>query len=235
MLALPAAAWAVAQPRAVRAHLVSLSDFREISRDVFASVELAGDEQRAFEARLRGAQARVRDLFGSYSARPTIIIAADEESARQFSPNLHAAIHASPFGAFVVLGPEGLPSLDVLAHELSHAEHLARVGYLKWIATPAWFIEGVGMLADQRPKYSEDALMKADPSKEGLARIRELSSFEQFARGDLRLNYASAKVEVHRIWLRLGPAGLAAFLESQRLWRGFVDQLDQALDQDLAR
>jgi hypothetical protein len=207
-----------------------LSGFEQIAEDLFVSSDLSADEHEGLQRRLRDARTRVSDLFGEYSASPTVIVAANAESADRYSSNLHATFHAGPFGGYVVLGPEGLPSLDVLAHELVHAEHFHRVGYLNWMATPAWFIEGLGMQVDARPQYSAEALARASASGGDVSHVRELISFQQFGLGDLTVNNAAAKSEVFEVWAGFGPAGLTSFLGRQRLWQSFDEQLANELD-----
>jgi hypothetical protein len=164
-----------------------------------------------------------------YSADPWIIIAADPESARRYSFNLHATIHPSPFGrAYVVLGPEGLSDIDVVAHELAHAEHLERAGILLWWLTPAWFREGLAMQVDHRTKYGESALLRAIEAGEPVPNVQEMISFRQFSRGNLPLNYAAARRAVATIYHRLGPSGLSSLLRQQRLGRSFTGALKEA-------
>ena len=105
---LPIAAWAALAPHAARAHVIAFSDFIPRSDRLFVSPGLTGRKLEDVDDRLSEATNRVRSLFGAVRANPTVIIAADEESALRYSTNLHASTHVSPFGtAYVVLGPEG--------------------------------------------------------------------------------------------------------------------------------
>ncbi|MFV1968973.1 MAG: hypothetical protein ACC628_26435 [Pirellulaceae bacterium] len=218
------------QPRAVRAHLISASEFRVAGDRLFVSPSLGFSEEAEFANRHQRAKARVEHLFGGYSNDATIIVAADATSSMRYSPNEHATIHTSPFGAYVVLGPEGFVSVDVIAHELAHAEHFRRVGYFRWLATPAWFREGLAMQVDQRSEYSSAWLDRAAASGKAIPSVIELSTYAEFSRGDLTVNYAAARREVAQILSRLGPRGASRFLESQRLIPNFLGQLEWAME-----
>jgi hypothetical protein len=226
---LPFAAWAVSNPGAARAHLISHSDFRELDERLFVSPSFADAGAERLIVTIRDAEARVAELFGAYSAAPWIIVAADPESSSRYSFNTHATIHATPFGrTYVVLGPDGMSDTDVIAHELAHAEHLERVGFLLWWLTPSWFVEGLAMQVDHRPKYSESMLEGAMSEGKTIPDVMEMVSFAQFGSGNLSLNYAAARRAVSRIYSRLGPSGLASFLREQRLDTSFPSSLQEA-------
>jgi hypothetical protein len=176
---------------------------------------------------IHDAEGRVADLFGGYSAAPRIIVAADAESAKPYSSNTLATIHVVPFRqADVVFGPEGMFDLDVIAHELAHIEHLERVGRLVWWLTPTWFIEGLAMQVDHRPKYAEASLLQAAAHGEPLPQAEEMYTVNQFMRGDLPLNYAAARATVGAIYGQLGASGLSLFLGRQHFGTNFQRSLE---------
>ncbi len=55
----------------------------------------------------------------------------------------------SILGTHIVVGPSGI-NIDVLAHELSHVEIVARVGYWQWRRISNRFDEGLAVQADYR-------------------------------------------------------------------------------------
>jgi hypothetical protein len=229
---LPPVAWGLADPDAVRAHFVPYSDFRRLADRLFASPSFANADSERLASMIKEAEARVAVLFDGYTANPRIIVAADPESANRYSFNLHATIHPTPFGpAYVVLGPEGLWNIDVIAHELAHAEHLERVGILSWWLTPAWIREGLAMQVDHRPKYSELALGRALAAGESAPNVTELVSFKQFSRGNLALNYAAARRAVSIICRQLGPEGLSSLVRGRQLETSFTIMLEKAAAQ----
>jgi hypothetical protein len=230
---LPFVAWGITNPDAVRAHLVSHSDFRALDERLFVSPSFADAESERLAGTIRDAEARVSELFGAYSATPWIIAAADPESASRYSFNTHATIHATPFGrTYVVLGPDGLFDPDVIAHELAHAEHLERVGFLLWWMTPSWFVEGLAMQVDHRPRYSKSTLEQALAAGEPAPDVLSMVSFADFNRGDLPLNYAAARQTVSLIYTRLGASGITSFLRGQGIGTSFPSLLEDAARPD---
>ena len=227
---LPIAAWATLAPHAARAHAIGISDFIPRSDRLFVSPGLTGRQLADIEDRLSEAANRVQSLFGAVRASPTVIIAADEESALRYSTNLYASTHVSPLGtAYVMLGPEGLESVDVIAHELAHAEHFERVGYLRWLATPFWFIEGLGMQVDHRSEYSDDALSEARAARRTIPTVSDLFWAHDFSERDLTMNYAASREAVAGVLAELPPHRLPPFLEGQSVLRPFHSQLAKAL------
>ena len=80
------------------------------------SVELGRVEDDLVRAR-----ARVAGIFGEVRAHPTVIVVRDVAGIDRYCANDTGAAYNSPFGSFVVLGPHGYASVDVIAHELVHA------------------------------------------------------------------------------------------------------------------
>ena len=93
-------------------------------------------------------------------------------------------------------------SVDVIAHELMHAELFERVGALRrLIEVPMWFDEGLGMQVDFRSRYN----WEEQQSGNNTAFVRQFNSFRQFHQINETqriLNYAAAKVEVAQ-WLNV--------------------------------
>ena len=222
--------WVVLSPHAARAHAIAFSEFVPKADRLFVSPGLSGRQLADVEERIDEATLRVRSLFGGVQASPTVIVAADEASALRYSMNLHASTHVIPVGPVcIVLGPEGLESVDVIAHELAHAEHFERAGYLRWMATPYWFIEGLGMQVDQRPEYSDEALVEARAAGQAIPRASDLFWARDFSEGDLTLNYAASRAAVAELLVEMPRQRLLSFLEGQSLFRPFHTQLSRAL------
>lgn len=226
---LPGVAWAVLQPRSLRAHLVRFDGLSQPEPGLYLGPAFGAAEVAALKASLTDARQRIAPLFGAQRAHPVIIAARSPEIIERYG-NIYGAMHASPFGAAVVVfGPEGLASPDILAHELAHAEHLARIGYWKyWLGTPMWFFEGVGMQVDHRERYGEAAWRAATNEGRDAPALASLRTGRGFFRGDLTLHYATARFEVARFLRHVGPEGLRRFLATQPLW-GFDAHYASAL------
>ncbi|MDY0037377.1 MAG: hypothetical protein RBS05_15815, partial [Zoogloea oleivorans] len=123
--------------------------------------------------------------------------------------------------ACVMVGPKG-QSVDVVAHELMHAEIHHRVGYLKrFLQLPTWFDEGVAMQVDYRTRYS---LSPQDSQTADY--VRGLTTFSSFFKGDEQAvvrNYASAK-QVVASWLsKVGTTSLYAHLQRLKNGESFAE------------
>ncbi|MEO1079390.1 MAG: hypothetical protein AAFY29_07540 [Pseudomonadota bacterium] len=217
--------WALLNPAAARSQFVPLSPlFTEMSPGVF--VESGPVSEADIAARLDRARQRVNDWFGSSSATPNIIVAQSETVAKRYG-NVFGAMHGSPLrGGTVMIGPVGLSSVDVIAHELAHAEHLSRAGYLRWTLTPAWFIEGLGMQVDWRDAFRSEA--PADLQK-SLPRVRQWFSFREFAQDNLREHYRSSAQTVRSLDQVLGRDALLELATGFPLYRSFDRSLELAL------
>ena len=215
--ALAVGAFALARPHAARSHAVAFSDLRPVDERLFVDPAWDPATIRELEAILASSRARVAALFGSPVRATPIVIAVDaSEHALRYMGNLHGAMHASPLASIVVLGPDGRGSVDVAAHELAHAEHFERAGWLGYTLAPLWFVEGLGMQVDHRPRYDDAAWARLTRDGEDAPRLDELEGAGFFTVGDLTANYAHSRREV-AAWLeRAGPGGLAELLGSWR-------------------
>ena len=97
-----------------------------------------------------------------------------------------------------MIGTKGR-NIDIVAHELMHAEIADRLGYWHRLTKlPIWFDEGLAMQVDFRPHYN---LRNGTESKS--ANVRKLWSAREFLVPDIKSlteNYAFAKAEV-ALWV----------------------------------
>ncbi len=127
--------------------------------------------------------------------------------------------------ACVLVGPKG-QNVDVVAHELMHAEIHHRVGYLKrFLQLPTWFDEGVAMQVDYRPRYrlSPKDVQNADD-------VRGLTTFSKFFEGNEQAvvrNYAAAKFVVASWLSKVGPTSLYLHLRRMRDGESFAEVITE--------
>jgi hypothetical protein len=146
---------------------------------------------RQFTSLVQEARARIEATFGATESRPIVVFF---EGARGFGPfqlNGYGSTQMIGSRACVLVGPSG-QNVDVVAHELMHAELHHRTGPLaRLLEVPTWFDEGVAMQVDYRRPYwiSSQASQDAD-------RVRTLTTSSSFSSDDdqaLTQNYAFAK------------------------------------------
>ena len=144
------------------------------------------------------ARARIENTFGAPRAKPIVVFFQDTQFFWPLKLNAYGSTSFIGSRACVMVGPKG-QNLDVVAHELMHAELFERVGYVRrFTEIPVWFDEGIAMQVDFRPRYE---LPKGEPID--TTYVRQLETARQFFQQNdqqLTKNYAAAKAEVAH-WL----------------------------------
>lgn len=219
--------WVGMEWRACRALLVARESSFVEQAGVHFDRSLPVAERRAFLELLMQARRRVSGLYGALRGRPVIAVV-QAASLERFGGSTTALTHYQPFGSAVVIGPDGR-NVDVVAHELAHAELFERAGYLRMqLCVPTWFDEGLAVHFDNRPIYSEQALR--DQQHQGLTAppLRELTSRRTFfagSRTQVRHHYALARQTVNH-WLSTHPKGeLHRFLASSLCTQSALQQI----------
>ena len=159
------------------------------------------DQQHALDAH-KDAVGRITQVFGYPAGQPVIIHLAHPEKFWPLPFNAYAITSFFGTRSCIVTGPDGR-NVDVLAHELVHAELFARVGYWRRLTQiPTWFDEGSGMQVDYRSDFDLDRQQSpADTSS-----VRAKTSFHKFFAVQpevLTQHFAYAKAQV-AAWLKRG-------------------------------
>jgi hypothetical protein len=124
------------------------------------------------------------------------------------SYNRAGRTYLTPVTTFIILGPDGVLSADVLSHELAHAEFSARIGHWNRDKIPNWFDEGLAVQFDDR--YSEAEWQTRTDNGRTAPDLDQIGTIKH----DDWLGYATAKHEVRR-WLDIvGQEGLWALLQA---------------------
>ena len=199
-----------AQNHVLASVAINLSDYVEIQPNLFVDDMFTGEEQNQAIVTYTEARQRVARTYGELASNPVVIISSNFNRAERYGVKqpVPGTIHALPWGQYIPLNDEG-NNVDVLAHELAHAETAHRVGYIKWILSlPVWFIEGVAMQVDYRERYNA--------SGKNLPSMSTLTTGSEFHSGDITLNYTAAKYELAS-WLKVNSnQGLYVFLDKTR-------------------
>jgi hypothetical protein len=178
----------------------------------------AVDQQR-HDQLVRDARARIEATFGAVESKPILVFFSDPSGYGTFKLNAYGSTQFIGSHACVMIGPKG-QNVDVVAHELMHAEIYHRVGYLKrLLQLPTWFDEGVAMQVDHRPRYALSAQNEPHPDY-----VRGLTTFSSFFSGDEQAvvrNYAAAQ-QVVASWLsRVGRDSLYTRLQRMKNGESF--------------
>lgn len=220
LLAICAASYRLAPREVLRCYLVRWSRLDSAALDLYVDPEMPEAHRQALRSSLADAKARVAALYGEYTAQPTIIAGHTLDVMEAYGGNRYnraGRTYLTLVASFIILGPDGMLSPDILAHELAHAEFAARIGPRNRAKIPSWFDEGLAVQFDGR--YSEAEWRartdngKAAPDLDQIGVIRHNDW----------LAYATAKHEVRR-WLDVvGHEGFLAFLEATRSGHAFQE------------
>ncbi len=212
-----------AAPQSVACALIDLGAMDTLSDGTRVEPGYSAAERVEISQLLASARARIDKTFGAPQARP---IVAFRKEPRLFGLPLNAYGSTTFVGsrACVVLGPNG-HNLDVVAHELMHAELFDRLGpWSRLTQLPVWFDEGLAMQVDFRPAYE---LPQSEPSE--TAFVRRLTTAHQFSAvqtdAQLTHHYAAAKAEVARWLPEVGASSVYSRLERLRQGEPFITAL----------
>ena len=155
-----------------------------------------GELSSAQKLLLHEAKDRIEAKFGLMQSKPVAVFFEKQDSFWPLRLNEYGSTSFLGSKTCVVIGPNG-QNIDVIAHELMHAETEYRVGYWRrWLELPIWFDEGLAMQVDHRERYNL-------PKGTETSYVRQLNSISDFSVSDSDLltnNYASAKTEV-ALWV----------------------------------
>lgn len=197
----------------------------------------AGTRERLRQETERG-RAAVQAAYGELRAQPVVHACVTEACYAGFGGS---GSIAKVYGDRILLSPRGL-NWHFIAHEWSHAELHAQLGFRAWLRVPQWFDEGLAVAISEAPEHSEahwqflaaNGVPRPTPAQlrefrslrewlEALRRYGEMGNAQRKARGEpeIRPVYAAAGHEL-RPWLReRGPEGLRSFIARVRAGAGF--------------
>lgn len=219
-----ATTFALALPGPTACLLIGVAELHKLSDGSFTESESEVDQQRYVQL-TRDARARIESTFGAVESNPILVFFDQPDGFGPFKLNAYGSTQFIGSRACVLVGPKG-QNVDVVAHELMHAELHHRVGYLKrFLQLPTWFDEGVAMQVDYRPRYSLSPNDVQDTDY-----VRGLTTFSTFFEGDERAvvrNYASAKFVVASWLSKAGSTSLYLRLQRMRDGESFAEVITE--------
>jgi len=177
--------------------------FTEVRDNIFLDKDNLEDADNILNM-LDSANNRIGDFWGELKGSPTIIISYQEKKLSKLgytgSPAITNTYVLNGAHNYVVVSNYGV-DIDILSHELAHAELHTRIYKNKWIVTsiiPIWFDEGIAMQNDYRDKYNEDVWEEVTDNGEDIRNITSLNTNEFFnSDKEVRIeNFVLAKHEL---------------------------------------
>lgn len=193
-------------PQQSRSILIDYSDFKKDGR-LYYNSNTSKNEVDSVKTLIELASVRVAQFWGQKNGNPKFIYCESQEDFNKFgSPFPVQALTHIKFGSYVVISHQGL-DMDIIAHEISHAEFYERIGFYNWsFKIPRWFDEGLAMQNDNRDYYSEDTLKLKSNDYQNLPDVKKFKTGRQFneegSHEQIMLNYMTAKHEVRNWYTR---------------------------------
>jgi hypothetical protein len=214
LLLITAASYTIIHARELRCRFVACSDLKKLRDDLYVDPRVQPAEIAGLEALVDRARRRDARFYGALRSTPVVIAGTDDRVIETFGQpgNRTAVSHLFLGTTYLVLGPDGM-SVDVVAHEMMHAELSERIGWLRReLKIPAWFDEGLAMQADERAEYAEDAWRRKTHDGAQAPPLATLTDESAFTGDDYWRSFATAKHELGRWYGIVGPAGLVELI-----------------------
>lgn len=172
--------------------------FTEIADNVYMNRDFSGNIGEV-TAIIGNAEDRVSDFWGELQSRPVIIVCDNEKLLSRLGGDHDTQTLFFPSKQSYISVSDEYCNIDVLAHEMTHAELHCRLtaGALRNI--PSWFDEGLALQNDHREQYSPQTwTVQTDNGKNTVA-LEDMDEPSEFYAGtaeDRRFRYLNAKHEV---------------------------------------
>jgi hypothetical protein len=203
IILIPVAAFAhfLVFPQETKSMLIGFSNFKKEGRVYFNTAAPQGKVD-SLQSLIEQASIRVGNFWGEKKADSKFIYCAAEDDFKKYSVNPSApAVTYLKLGSVIVLSSEAV-DIDIIAHEMSHAELHERIGFFKFHYTiPSWFKHGLAMQNDYRDYYSADTLKARTDNFRNMPDIKNLTTDGQFYAGtreQVMLNYMTASYAVKK-------------------------------------
>ena len=193
------------------------SAFTEIANHVYINRNVKLDQQEILDL-IGQAEERVKVFFGDLRfPDDTIFIICDDENLTRKLGEDHATVSFSVLSEkhYICISDEYL-ELDILAHEITHAELRSRLSAKAQKAIPTWFDEGLALQNDYRERYSEAQWIAQTDNGKNTVPLEDMDTPAEFYAGeaeDRRFRYLNAKHELD-VWMTThGQHGLLELLD----------------------
>ena len=201
-----------ARPGAVACAFIDQSSLVNWSDANYSESTHTQDHDR-YDFLLRRARSRINRVFGESRSNPHIIFFDSTKPILFYKPNAYGSTQFVGKKTCVFIGPKG-QNVDVVAHELVHADIYAALGTIdRTLHMPVWLDEGLAMQVDFRPQYQLNS-----PSNEVLQQVGAWNSYEEFFNapepGALANRYALSKARVQKWVDSIGPNNVFTELKS---------------------
>ena len=207
-------------PTGYRMSVSHRASFEKISDNVYVNRNYAGSRDEITHL-IDEAKSRVKDFYGSLTCpdRTAIIICDDEKLLAKLGGD-HDTHHLSTLfpvkRSYVSVSTEYL-TIDILAHELSHAELYERLSGKAFRRVPTWFNEGIALQNDYCEQYGPEAWAEQTDNGKNIVAHEDMDTAAEFYSGtkeDRRFRYLNAKHDIAEWLEKHGLQGFMALIDS---------------------
>lgn len=181
------------------------SSFEKISDLIYANKNYSGNIKEAIQL-TEEALERDRAFFGELQCTETtktiVIICDDDKLLSKLGGDHDTKTSFDPKKNYISVSDEYL-NIDIIAHELTHAELHTRLNMNALKRIPTWFDEGLATQNDYREQYGLEAWIEQTDNGKNALPFEDMDTGSEFYAGtveDRRFRYLNAKHEVG-IWM----------------------------------
>ena len=216
--------------------MIEYSGFNKLDKRIYVSEKMPPALLKPIIAITDAAKLNVKKFWGDMLSHPVLIFCRSEEEYNTYgnATGTPAMIHLTPFGSYIIISPDGA-NVDVLSHEICHAELLKRAGwFIKSAQIPAWFDEGLALRLDERyPNFKGNSYLNyrmqwIESTSHGnkSMKLTELEKIDDFYNKDgywTYIAYLTSGMEVAR-WMELvKKEGLLELIKELKNGKKFMD------------
>ena len=204
------------------------SAFTEIADHVYINKNNAQSHQEILDL-INQAEERDRSFWSGlrYSDETIFIICDDEKLIRKIGEDHSTVTISFPSEKHYICISDEYLELDILAHEINHAELRARLKSEAQAKIPTWFDEGLALQNDYREIYGKEQWISQTDNGKNVVVLEDMDTPAEFYAGEAserRFRYLNAKYELN-VWL--AAHGQQGLLE-------LIDKLNEGEDFDTA-
>ena len=177
------------------------SSFEKAADYIYVNKNYSGNIKESIQL-TEEALERVRAFFGELQCTDTtIVIFCDDDKLLSKLGGDHDTMF-NPKKNYISVSDEYL-NIDIIAHELTHAELHTRLNMKARKSIPTWFDEGLATQNDYREQYGLEAWIEQTDNGKNALPLEDMDTPSEFNAGtkeDRRFRYLNAKHEVG-VWM----------------------------------
>ncbi|WP_303838369.1 hypothetical protein [Ruminococcus flavefaciens] len=178
------------------------SSFEKVADNIYVNKNYSGNIKEAIQL-TEEALERDRAFFGELQCTDTtIIIFCDDDKLLSKLDGDHDTKNSYTKKNYISVSDEYL-NIDIIAHELTHAELHTRLNVKALKSIPTWFDEGLATQNDYREQYGLKAWIEQTDNGKNTVPLEDMDTGSEFYADpleDRRFRYLNAKHEVS-VWM----------------------------------